>query len=63
MKKNKMKIFRGQIYFSKIHERVVRVTMLCNRIEVAEIKHHALDLGEVLFSQLSPATGEQVKLY
>ena len=58
-----MKIFRGQIYFSEKHNRIVRVTMLCNRIEVAEIKHHALDLGEVLFGELSPATAEQVKLY
>jgi hypothetical protein len=58
-----MRVIRGQIYWSKIHKATVRVTMTDPRQEVAEIKHHELPLGEVLFSDLRAATPLRVKTY
>jgi hypothetical protein len=58
-------IKNGQLHFSKINQCVVRVVRADQAQKVALVKHHGAKLiaDDVLFSDLTCATSEQVKTY
>ena len=59
-----MKINNGAIYHSKSNNKAVRVVRANQSESIAYIKHHKQDIeSEVFFSDLIPATKEQVKTY
>ena len=59
-----MKINNGAIYHSKSNNKAVRVVRANQSDAIAYVKHHNQDIeSEVFFSDLIPATKEQVKQY
>tara|TARA_B100000242_G_scaffold291171_1_gene263988 strand:+ start:782 stop:976 length:195 start_codon:yes stop_codon:yes gene_type:complete len=61
-----MKIKNGTLYHSKANNKVVRVVRADQSEQIAYIKHHKQGHqfeSEVFFSDLLPATSEQVKNY
>jgi hypothetical protein len=58
-------IKNGQLHFSRINQCVVRVVRADQAQKVATLKHHNTELVEsdVLFSDLTRATSEQIKTY
>lgn len=60
-----MKIGNNQIWFSRANNCVVRVVRADQVQKCARVKHHESQMieEEVLFSDLIPATNEQVKAY
>lgn len=60
-----MKIRNGAIYHSKSNNKAVRVVRAHQADEIAYVKHHAQERieTEVFFSDLEPATKEQIKQY
>ena len=59
-----MKVNNGAIYHSKSNNKVVRVVRANQAESIAYVKHHKQDIdSEVFFSDLSPATSEQIKSY
>ena len=61
-----MKIKNGTLYHSKSNNKVVRVVRADQSEQIAYIKHHNQGHrfeSEVFFSDLLPATSEQVKNY
>jgi len=59
-----MKVNNGAIYHSKSNNKAVRVVRANQAESIAYVKHHKQDIEtEVFFSDLVPATTEQVKHY
>lgn len=60
-----MKIKNGSIYHSKSNNKAVRVVRAHQDEQIAYVKHHDQTNieTEVFFSDLTPATKMQVKLY
>jgi hypothetical protein len=60
-----MKIRNGAIYHSKSNNKAVRVVRAHQSEQIAYVKHHKQDNieSEVFFSDLAPATKEQIDQY
>lgn len=60
-----MKIRNGAIYHSKSNNKAVRVVRAHQDEQIAIVKHHRQENieSEVFFTDLIPATSEQVKKY
>lgn len=60
-----MKIRNGAIYHSKSNNKAVRIVRAYQEDQIAYVKHHKQDNieSEVFFSDLEPATKEQINKY